>query len=78
MAIGYVLIKTNPAMEKRVYEDIKEKNIKEIREVHILFGEYDLIIKLEVDHFSDIATIVTNHVRSADGINETKTLIVHT
>ena len=78
MAIGYILIKTNPAMEKRVFEEINSKKIKDVKDCHILFGEYDLLVKLDVPHFSDISTLVTNEIRSIQGINETKTLIVHT
>jgi DNA-binding Lrp family transcriptional regulator len=47
MAIGFVLISTAPAKEHEVYNQLL--NVKEIVELHPLFGEYDLIAKIEPD-----------------------------
>ncbi len=41
MAIGFVLISTAPAKEHEVYNELLK--VKEIVELHPLFGEYDLI-----------------------------------
>jgi DNA-binding Lrp family transcriptional regulator len=72
MVIGYVLISTAPAMEHVVYNELVK--IKEIVELHLLFGEYDLIAKVESDDFNNLGLVVVDHIRTIKGITETKTL----
>lgn len=43
-------------------------------ELYPLFGEYDLIAKVEADSFDMIGNIVVEHIRSVDGVKATKTL----
>ncbi len=72
MAIGFVLLKTSPAAERDVYEIVKDMD--EVVEVHSLFGEYDLIIKLKAGDFNSLGKIVVEDIRSIDGVEDTKTL----
>jgi hypothetical protein len=39
-----------------------------------LFGEYDLLAKIEGDDFENLGVIVVNKIRSIEGILDTKTL----
>jgi len=72
MAVGFVLIKAAPAHEHIVYNRLSK--IKEIIELHPLFGEYDLIAKIEADNFEKLGNIVVNKIRSIEGVIDTKTL----
>ncbi|MBN2600112.1 MAG: Lrp/AsnC ligand binding domain-containing protein, partial [Candidatus Thermoplasmatota archaeon] len=45
-----------------------------IIELHPLFGEYDLIAKIEADDFESLGDIVVNKIRSIEGVIDTKTL----
>jgi DNA-binding Lrp family transcriptional regulator len=72
MAIGFVLISTAPGKEHEVYDELK--NIKEIVELHPLFGEYDLIAKIEAKDFNELGKIVVDQIRSIPGVIDTKTL----
>jgi len=45
MVVTYLLITTSPAEEHEVYNTLRK--LKDVKEVHPLFGEYDLIVKLE-------------------------------
>ena len=72
MAIGFVLISTAPAKEHEVYNELLK--VKEIVELHPLFGEYDLIAKVEADDYNKIGEIVVNGIRTIDGVRATKTL----
>ncbi len=65
MAIGFVLICAAPAREHDVY--IKLSKIPEIIELHPLFGEYDLIAKIEAEDFEKLGEIVINKIRSIGG-----------
>ena len=72
MAIGFVLIKVMPRMERSVYEKLVK--LSEVEELYPLFGEYDLIAKINVKDFEELSDVVVNKIRSIDGVIETKTL----
>ena len=72
MAVGFVLISTAPGKEHEVYNELKK--IPEIIELHPLFGEFDLIAKLETKDFNELGEIVVEKIRMIDGVIDTKTL----
>ena len=72
MAIGFVLISAAPAHEHDVYSKLLK--LSEIIELHPLFGEYDLIGKIESESFEKLGKIIVNKVRSIKGVMDTKTL----
>jgi DNA-binding Lrp family transcriptional regulator len=72
MSIGFVLINTAPAHEHEVYNKLRK--VQKIVELHPLFGEYDLIAKIESDDFEGLGDIVLNTIRSVKGVIDTKTL----
>ena len=72
MPIGFVLISTAPAKEHQVYNELLK--IKEIVELHPLFGEYDLIAKVDAQDLEELGRIVVEKIRSIDGVADTKTL----
>ncbi len=73
MAIGFALLSISPLHEKTVYEKLKQ--IPEIVEVHPLFGEFDILVKIEARDIDSIGGIVINKIRSVQGVVDTKTLI---
>ena len=72
MAIGFVLIKAAPAYEHEVYNKLSK--VKEINELHPLFGEYDLIAKIKAENFEKLGQIIIKKIRSIEGVIDTKTL----
>ena len=72
MAIGYVLINVQPGTEQRVYEGVR--SLPHVTDATVLFGDHDLIVKLEANDLATIAKAVVEHIRSVDGVVETKTL----
>jgi DNA-binding Lrp family transcriptional regulator len=72
MAIGYVLINSTPAKEHEVYNKLLD--VKEIEELHPLFGEFDFIAKIEVEDFDALGKIVVEKIRTIEGVIDTKTL----
>ena len=68
MATGFALLSISPLYEKEVYKKLKDSS--EITEVHPLFGEYDILLKID-----SIGEIVINKIRSIKGVTDTKTLI---
>ena len=67
-----MLIDIEPNREKEVYE--KLMSLQDIVELYPLFGEYDLIAKVEADSFDAIGDFVVQKIRSVDGVKATKTL----
>lgn len=73
MEIGFCLITAASGKEKAVEKSLSE--IPEIIELHPLFGEYDLIAKIQNKDYDSIGDIVINKIRPNKGIIDTKTLI---
>ncbi len=74
MAIAFVLINTKPTVEQIVYTRLS--NVPEIIELYQLFGEYDLIAKIEAVDFEKLGEIVISKIRAIDGVSNTKTLAI--
>ena len=72
MVVGFVLISAAPAHEHDVYNKISK--IPETVELHPLFGEYDLIAKIEAENFDKLGNVVVTKIRSIKGVLDTKTL----
>ena len=71
MAVGFILIKTEPSKEQQVYEALSE--VDDIVELHPLFGEYDLIAKVETGDFYDLGQVVVQKIRTLEGVIDTPT-----
>jgi DNA-binding Lrp family transcriptional regulator len=74
MAIGFALLSISPLHEKDVYSTLTN-NIPEITEVHPLFGEYDILVKIECPDIDSIGDVVIKKIRSLKGVVDSKTLI---
>ena len=74
MPIGFILINTTHALEYEVYNKLLK--VPEIIELHPLFGEYDLIAKIEAEDFEKLGEIVSDKIRSIKGVIDTKTLTI--
>tara|TARA_B100000900_G_scaffold212014_1_gene179732 strand:+ start:123 stop:359 length:237 start_codon:yes stop_codon:yes gene_type:complete len=72
MAVGYVLVNVTPGMEIEAYNTIKR--MQNVDDITVLFGDYDLIIKLVADDLASIAKTVVETIRPVDGVLNTKTL----
>ena len=50
------------------------KDLPHVTDATVLFGDHDLIVKLEADDLATIAKAVVEHIRSVEGVVNTKTL----
>ena len=73
MAIGFALLSISPLNEKEVFDTLNR--IPEITEVHPLFGEYDILVKINAKDIDEIGEIIIKKIRSLRGVVDTKTLI---
>ena len=72
MAVGFVLINVAPGAEKKVFDTMIKWD--EIQELYPLFGDYDLIAKIQAPDYEALSDIVVNKIRALKGVTETKTL----
>jgi DNA-binding Lrp family transcriptional regulator len=72
VVIGFVLMHVSPLHEYEVFNKLSK--LKEVIELHPLFGEYDLIAKIEAEDYESIGEIVIHKIKTVEGITDTKTL----
>ena len=72
MATGFVLINVEPGSEIEVHKVASKMDF--VSEANVLFGDHDLIVKVEADSVGDIARMVAESIRSISGVTTTKTL----
>lgn len=73
MVTSYTLARVEPTKDSEVYERVKK--LSGVKEVITTYGEYDLIIKAEVENLDTLDDFVFNKLRSIEGIDSTTTLI---
>ncbi|EHR76087.1 MAG: transcriptional regulator, AsnC family [uncultured Candidatus Poseidoniales archaeon] len=73
MAIGFVLITTRPGREHDVRATLD--GIEFVTDRWMLFGEYDLIARVQADDEYTLTRCIVEEIRVIDGIADTKTLI---
>ena len=71
---AYVLIALQGESEQEVLSELLSH--EEVVEGHVLFGEWDLIVKLDVESTEAAGTFVMEHVRKMETVKLTSTLIV--
>ena len=72
MAVGYVLVNVSRGKEYDAFKTIKE--IENVVDTTLLFGDYDIIAKLEDNDLTKIARTVVETIRQVPGVINTKTL----
>ena len=72
--LAYVQVSLNKRNEQDVYDSLTA--MSEVKEAHILFGEWDLIALLEMRSPEHLGSFVMEHIRSLSGVKLTSTMIV--
>jgi DNA-binding Lrp family transcriptional regulator len=70
---AYVLVVTDPGATRRVFDQLKQ--IPGVVELHEVMGPYDIIVELDVPNLVDVPPILSNQIRSVDGIQSTTSLV---
>ena len=70
--VAYVLLSVKTGYEYDVLEKIDE--MEDVADASIIFGEYDIIVKIEVDNIGKLDSIVMK-IRKIPGVERTSTLI---
>ena len=72
MSSGYVLINVEPGSESDVHKVALSLDC--VTDANMLFGDYDLIVKIEASSMGEIARHVVESIRAIQGVANTKTL----
>ena len=71
-AVAIVLMTTEPGKEVEIIEHVR--SLSEVKEAMVLFGEFDIFLKLECPDYGFLSSIVVNKIRNIDGVETTTTM----
>lgn len=73
MIKAYILIVANPGETKSVFDALD--GIKGVKQAHQVMGPYDIVAEIEVEDLADIPPILSDHIRTIDGVENTTSLV---
>jgi len=73
LVIAYILITTATGRETAVLEQLRK--LPELTDVHQLFGQYDMIARVESKDYDVLCDTVISKIRTIQGVTSSRTLI---
>ncbi|MDH5481931.1 MAG: Lrp/AsnC ligand binding domain-containing protein [Candidatus Bathyarchaeota archaeon] len=73
MITAYVLMRIKPGMDRNVLHDVQK--LAQVKIVETLYGEYDMLLKIEVKALDELDTFIFDTVRTITGVEGSTTLI---
>jgi DNA-binding Lrp family transcriptional regulator len=73
MTKTFILIVTQPGATRPVANTLKALDY--VTDVHEVMGPYDIVAELEVPNLTDVPPILSNQIRTIDGILSTTSLV---
>ena len=73
-ALAYILIITKYGKKKTVANQLLR--LKQIEDIHELYGQYDIIIKVNASDIKKLEDFIQNNIRTMKDIEGTQTLVV--
>ncbi len=70
---AYVLVNVEIGAESRIINDLKK--IPDILEAWVVYGVYDIVVKVKADSPEKLKETVSERIRKIDGVRNTLTLI---
>lgn len=70
---AFILMVTAAGKEREVME--KLLTYPEVKEAYVVYGEYDLIVKVETETLKDLDHFITERIRKMPEIQMTSTMI---
>jgi len=74
MAMAYVLVSYDLGFDAEIIEELK--HLSDVKEVHGIFGAYDILTKVESDSVEHLKDVITWKIRKLNRVRSTLTLIV--
>jgi len=70
---AYVLLRVKPGMDRLVFQAVKK--LKQVTDMETVYGEYDLLMKIQVETMDDLDAFIFDSIRTIKGVERTTTLI---
>lgn len=70
---AYVLMRIKPGMDREVLHKVKK--LAQVKEVETVYGEYDMLIKVEIETLDELDDFIFNTIRTIKGVEGSTTLI---
>jgi DNA-binding Lrp family transcriptional regulator len=74
MAIAFVLINAEPGTENELVNQLKV--IENVKYVYVLYGAYDLVVKIEAPNSETLKKTISNNIRQLKNVRSTLTMTV--
>jgi Lrp/AsnC family transcriptional regulator for asnA, asnC and gidA len=74
LATAYLLLKVETGTEEEVMRSLKP--IPKVREARIVYGVYDIIIRVETESMEEMKNVVNGRIRRLYRVRSTMTMIV--
>jgi DNA-binding Lrp family transcriptional regulator len=71
---AFVQVSTDQGRVSEVFDDLQSTD--GVKQVHMLFGEWDLLVHVEAPTAGDLANFVLEKIRNTPGVKITSTMIV--
>ena len=55
----------------------KLKEFEEVKEVHEIYGRFDLVVEVETENRTELKAFIQNKLQITEGIKSTETLLVN-
>ncbi len=73
MVTAYVLLIVKPGEESTVAEKLKQ--MKEVKDISVVYGEYDIVAKVEKESMEELQNFLIKKIRAMDEVERTSTMI---
>ncbi|HDQ59736.1 MAG TPA: Lrp/AsnC family transcriptional regulator [Candidatus Woesearchaeota archaeon] len=73
MVVAYVLLIVRPGEESNVAD--KLKSMEDVKDVSVVYGEYDIVAKIEKEDMEALQNFLIKKVRAMEEIERTSTMI---
>jgi len=73
LATAYLLLNVETGTEEEVMRSLK--SIEEVKEARMVYGVYDLIVRVETVNMEELKNLVSWRIRRLDRVRSTMTMI---
>ncbi len=76
MIEAYILVNVKPGKEKDLVEIARNEFGDKLTSADVVYGEYDVVLKVKVDSFDELRNLVVEKIRALEYVERTITLII--
>jgi DNA-binding Lrp family transcriptional regulator len=74
VALAFVMIVAEIGKEGEVLSELKK--IEQVKEASLVYGVYDIVVKVEAETWEKLEEVITSKVRSVNSVRSTLTMMV--